>query len=204
MSKSLNKKILCFIDEYGTAGQGPLYFGAVFSFSHTNGKLDKCFSDHLEENANEIHASNMNDDYLKDLMSKFWRKSPSKTFILMNYKVNTRGGSAPILYANGMIEAVKVGLKLFRNEILKKENINNVEVITDINDQNTHDDFKNVISEAKSSDGLFQAVRHVQTIDSAASRMLQLADITAYSRKFITAKELNARQLREMSGIITK
>ena len=37
MRPGLNKKVLCFIDEYGTAGQGPLYLGAVFVLARDAG-----------------------------------------------------------------------------------------------------------------------------------------------------------------------
>ena len=38
-------------------------------------------------------------------------------------------------------------------------------------------------------------------LDSAASRLLQLADVVAYSRKWLVEGELSAKSLRERFGI---
>src|SRR3546814_8948954 len=64
----LNKKVLCFVDEYGTAGTASFHLGAVFVLANEAGRLDKCFSDLLEPNANEVHAANMSDGYLQGLL----------------------------------------------------------------------------------------------------------------------------------------
>ena len=98
----LNKKVLCFIDEYGTAGQDDLYFGCVIALSRDTGRIDKSFSDQLESSATEIHAVKLKDNYLKDLMQRFWESSPSDTFILINRKINAQPGSPPVLYAQGL------------------------------------------------------------------------------------------------------
>ena len=47
MAQRLNKKILCFLDEHGTAGVGDLYLGAVLVFARQAGAVDKRFSDLL-------------------------------------------------------------------------------------------------------------------------------------------------------------
>lgn len=116
----LNKKILCFLDEYGTAGAGSLYLGAVIVLARDAGRMDKCFSDLLEANANEIHAVNLDDKYLQGLLQRFWMAAP-------------------------------------RDRVVR--------------------------------------------LDSAASRLLQLADVVAYARKWIVAEDLNALGLRERFGI---
>lgn len=59
MTASLNKKVLCFIDEYGTAGTASFHLGAVFVMSNEADRFDKRFSDLLEPTANEIHAANL-------------------------------------------------------------------------------------------------------------------------------------------------
>lgn len=204
MSAKLNKKVLCFIDEYGTPGQGDLCFGVVTVLAGENGRLDKCFSDQLNDSANEIHAVNLSDEYLKNLMKDFNRNAPTDCFTLINRKVSAREGTAPFVYACGLIDAVKVGILTFRKDILKASSINNVEIIIDRNSYNTHKDFEAEISKAKSQDNKFKAVTHIAAIDSAASRMLQLADIAAYSRKFINNKSMNAQELQRLFGIQTK
>lgn len=200
MAKGKNKKILLFIDESGTAGEDNLCFGGVIALAEDAGRLDKCFSDQLKTNAKEIHAVNMNDQYLKDLMKRFKQSASQEHFILINRAVSIRQGDAPVIYAQGLIDTVKVGLKLFRKEVLERTHINNVEVIIDINDHNSHRDFENVISTEQSKDRKFHPVNHVARIDSAASRILQIADIVAYSRRF----NLNAEQLKRDYGIHTK
>jgi Protein of unknown function (DUF3800) len=204
MSAKRNKKVLCFIDEHGTPGQGDLYFGIVTVLSIDNGRLDKCFSDQLHDNANEIHAAELNDDYLKSLMKEFHQNAPENCFTLINRKVSAREGSSPFVYACGLIDAVKVGISTFKKDILKALSINNVEVIIDRNNYNTHKDFEIEISNARSHDNKFKAVTHIAAIDSAASRMLQLADIAAYSRKFINNKSMTAQELNRLYGIQTK
>jgi len=204
MSQGNNKKILFFIDEFGTAGVDDLYFGGVVALAKDTGRLDKCFSDQLEANAKEIHAVTMRDEYLKDLMMRFKQSASQVHFILINRSVGNRQVPAPVIYAQGLIETVKVGLKLFRKEVLKSTHINNVEVIVDINQHNSHPDFENEISREVSKDREFHPVNHVARIDSAASRMLQIADIVAYSRKFVVNRDLNAEQLKRDYGVHIK
>jgi Protein of unknown function (DUF3800) len=204
MTGKLNKKVLLFVDEYGTAGKDDLYFGAVIILAKDCGRIDKCFVDQLDVLANEIHAVRLDNQYLKDLMMRFYKSAPQECFALVNRKVCLQNESAPRLYAKGLIETVKVSVKIFREQVLKVQKINNVEIIIDYNQHNSHSDFALEISKAKSDDHEFRAVKHVASIDSAASRMLQLADIAAYSRKFILKKELNAKQLYEYYGIYTR
>ena len=146
----------------------------------------------------------MDDQYLKDLMRRFKQSASQEHFILINRAVSIRQGSTPVIYAQGLVETVKVGLKLFREEVLKSEHINNVEIIIDINQHNTHRDFESEISREQSEDRKLNPVKHIARIDSAASRMLQIADIVAYSRKFIINRDLNAEQLKRDYGIYTK
>ena len=61
MAERLNKKILCFVDEHGTAGAGDLYLGAVFVFAREAGGIDKRFSDLLPASAKEIRAGDLDD-----------------------------------------------------------------------------------------------------------------------------------------------
>jgi hypothetical protein len=54
---------------------------------------------------------------------------------------------------------------------------------------------------AQAHDGRFKGVQRVVTIDSAASRLLQLADLVAYSRKWVNEGAFSARALRDQFGI---
>lgn len=74
-------------------------------------------------------------------------------------------------------------------------------MITDANEQNAHDDFFRVIADAQAHDGRFKGVTRVIPLDSAASRVLQLADIVAYSRSWVKNAEMNARGLNDAYNI---
>jgi len=197
----LNKKVLLFIDEHGTVGAGDLYLGAVVVLARDAGRVDKCLSDLLEPGAGEIHASRLDDGYLQGLMQRFWAAAPRDRVVLVNQKVTARGGPAPVLYAAAVIETAKAGLARFKRDVLGRETIGNVDVITDVNHHNDHPAFEAEIERARREDGRFRGVNRVARLDSAASRLLQLADVVAYSRKWIVSAELNAAGLRERFGI---
>lgn len=201
MAGRLNKKVLLFIDEYGTAGAGDLYLGAVVVLARDAGRVDKCLSDLLEPGAGEIHASRLDDGYLQGLMQRFWAAAPRDRVVLVNQKVAARGGPAPVLYGAAVVETAKAGLARFKRDVLGRETIGNVDVITDVNHHNDHPAFEAEIERARREDGRFRGVNRVARLDSAASRLLQLADVVAYSRKWIVSAELNAAGLRERFGI---
>ena len=201
MAVNLNKKVLCFLDEYGTAGAGPFYLGGVIVLARGAGRMDKCFSDLLEPNANEIHANSLGDGYLQSLLQRFWASVPKDRIVLINQKMPEQGGEAPVLYAQAVIQTVKVGIRQFQKDVLRRETIGNVDVITDVNHHNDHEAFDAMIEQARSHDGRFRGVNRVTRLDSAASRLLQLADVVAYSRKWIVGADLNAAGLRERYGI---
>ena len=201
MAVELNKKVLCFIDEHGTAGAGPLHLGGVLAFARDAGRIDKCFSDALEPNANEIHAVGLDDTYLQSLMARFRSVLPASTVVMINLQITSRGGDAPVLYAKAVIEVVKIGLKRFQTDVLGRETIGNVDLIIDANHHNDHPAFDAEIALAQRLDGRFRAVNRIARLDSAASRLLQLADVVAYSRKWVANGTFSARTLRERFGI---
>lgn len=106
-------------------------------------------------------------------------------------------GDRPEIYAKTLVETVKVAVKRFRSGNRVGQQINNVEVLIDINEQNSHPRFVDHIARAREQDGLFKSVTRVVAIDSAVSRMLQLADVVAHSRAWINNGEVNAKGLRE-------
>jgi hypothetical protein len=194
----LNKKILCFIDECGTAGQPNFALGCVMVWAKDAGRADKALSDLLEPNVNELHAVNLQQEYLQSLLARFAQTETPAGMVMLNKIGAPLVGSAPQIYAGSVIEAVKIAAKQFRDENnIRDQNIGNVELILDRNEQNTHPDFLATISRAKEHDGRFKAVTHVMQIDSAASRLLQLADVVAYARIWIHRGEENADGLRQ-------
>ncbi len=201
MANRLNKKVLCFVDEHGTAGVADFSFGVLLVFARDAGRIDKRFSDCLESTAAEIRASNLSDTYMHGLLQRFRVAQSSESLMMLNRKVTARGDDAPQIYAEALIETVKIGLKQFRRDVMKTKSIGNIEVIIDANHHNTHPTFGAKIHAAQQYDGMFRGVVRVVPLDSAASRLLQLADVVAHSRKWLQERDTNAAQFRERFGI---
>ena len=198
----LNKKILCFVDECGTAGDDDFALGCVMLWARDCGRADKALSDLLEPNANELHAQQLSRGYLQGLLGRYEQTDRPGSMVMLNRKGTLVIGTRPQVYANNVIEAVKITMGQFRLETrIQGRNIGNVELIMDRNGHNTHPEFMDLIQVAMQEDGRFRAVEHVTQIDSAASRMLQLADIVAYARTWIHNGEANAKGLRENYNI---
>ena len=199
---ALNKRILCFIDECGTAGESGFALGCVMVWARDCGRADKSLSDLLEPNANELHAANLSKEYLQSLLARYAQTDRPEGMILMNRLGTVLKGAAPAIYAGNVIETVKVAIGQFaRLNQMGGRGIGNVQLIIDRNHHNTESEFLRMISDARQHDGRFKAVSDVSQIDSAASRLLQLADAVAYARSWIHRGEENARGLREKYGI---
>lgn len=193
----LNKKILCFVDEYGTAGNQGFALGCAILWAHECGKADKAFSDLLPASVNEVHAANWSKPQLQGIMSRFAQTEMPNSIRMLNKASDVFVGDRPEIYAKALVETVKVAVKRFRGGNQVGQQINNVEVLIDINEQNSHPRFAEFIAQARENDGLFKSVTRVVAIDSAVSRMLQLADVVAHSRAWINNDEVNAKGLRE-------
>lgn len=196
----LNKKVLYFIDEHGTAGEPHFALGAVMVWARECGKADKAFSDLLPSSANEVHASKWEAHSLQHLLTRFQQTGVPASLILMNKACGSLHGDRPQIYAHALIDTVKTAINRFQ-KAQRIRNIGNVEVITDLNAQNAHAQFRQVIDAAMNADGRFKAVNSVSPIDSSASRMLQLADIVAHSRSWLKKPDTDAKRLREVFGI---
>ena len=59
MSTRINKRVLVFVDEHGTAGQPGFALGCVVVFGRNAGRADKALSDNLAATAKEIHAAEL-------------------------------------------------------------------------------------------------------------------------------------------------
>ena len=165
------------------------------------GKVDKAFSDLLEPNVNEVHAVNLANNYLQSLLGRFAQTDAPASLIMLNKTANVTGDTRPEVCARALIETVKSGMKRFGQAQGIRDTLGNVEVITDANEQNSHPSFSDVIRDAQRHDGRFKGVTRVVPLDSAASRVLQLADIVAYSRSWVNKAELNAKGLCEAYNI---
>lgn len=197
-----NKRILCFIDECGTAGEPGFALGCVMAWAKDCGRADKSLSDLLEPNANELHATNLSKAYLQSLLARYAQTDRPEGMILMNRLGTVSEGTAPAIYAGNVIETVKVAIGQFRKlNRIRGQGVGNVELILDLNHHNTAPECQRLISEACQHDGRFKAVNRISQIDSAASRLLQLADVVAYARMWIHRGEENAKGLHENYGI---
>ena len=193
-----NKRILCFIDECGTAGQPGFALGCVMAWSRDCGRADKSLGDLLEPNVNELHAAGLSREYLQSLPARYVRTGRPQDMILMNRPGTVSNGAAPAIYAGNVIETVKVAIGRFRKlHKIHGRGLGNVELILDLNHHNTDPECRRLISDARRHDGRFKAVNRIGQIDSAASRLLQLADVVAYVRTWIHRGEGNAKGLHE-------
>ena len=197
----LNKKVLCFVDEYGTAGEDGFALGCVMVWARECGKIDKAFSDLLPPTVNEVHAVNWSNNHLQGLLGRFAQTEAPGSLIMLNKTADVTGASRSEIYVRAVIETVKSGMKRFGNAQGIRETLGNVEVITDANEQNGGAEFFRMIEEARLHDGRFKGVTRVIPLDSAASRVLQLADVVAYSRSWVNKAEMNARGLSEAYNI---
>jgi hypothetical protein len=197
-----NKRILCFIDECGTAGEPGFALGCVMAWARECGRADKSLSDLLELNVNELHAANLSKEYVQSLLARYAQTDRPLGMVLMNRLGTVTEGTAPAIYAGNVVETVKVAIGQFRElHKISGRGLGNVELILDLNHHNTDPEFQRLISDACQHDGRFKAVNRVSQIDSAASRLLQLADVVAYARMWIHRGEENAKRLHENYGI---
>lgn len=196
-----NKRILCFIDECGTAGEDGFALGCVMAWSRQSGRADKALSDLLEPNANELHATNLSKAYLQSLLARY-AQTDRPQMVLMNRLGTATEGTPSAIYATNVIETVKVAIGQFRKlNAIGGRGVGNVDLILDRNHHNCDPECQKIIATAQQNDGRFKAVNSVSQIDSAASRLLQLADVVAYARMWIHKGEDNAKGLHENYGI---
>jgi len=185
MAIKRNKKIICYIDEYGTAGAGALYLGAVMVPAAEAGRFDKVLSDLLEPNVSELHASRLNDSYVEGLLKRFWSARPTPHLLMLNRRVTGSSGSGPEIYGNAVVELVKIGVTHYKKEIMPARDLNNIDLILDLNHHNSDPGFDAVIEQERRRGGKFRGVSNVAKIDSTAARLLQLADLVASMRKLV-------------------
>ena len=198
---ALNKKILCFVDEYGTAGEPGFALGAVLVWARECGRLDKVFSDLLPPSAKEVHAATWRPSALQAVLAQLAQSPAPASLVMLNRRGDGSVGGRPELYARALVETVKVGVRRFADQNrVRSRSIGNVDVIVDVNEQNSHRAFQQLVAAAQREDGRFRAVNRVVQLDSAASRVLQLADVVAHARSWIDRAEDNAAGLRERYG----
>ncbi|WP_460275556.1 DUF3800 domain-containing protein [Celeribacter sp. ULVN23_4] len=197
----LNKRILCFVDECGTAGDERFALGCVMAWARDCGRADKAFSDILEANAGEVHAVKRQKESLQSMLG-LYAQTDHPDMVMLNRLGTITTGTRPAVYAANVVETVKVAVGQFRTlHKIGGNGIKNVELIMDRNHHNTDAECLAALEHARQTDGRFRAVDTIVQIDSAASRLLQLADVVAYSRMWIHNDEENAKGLHNNYGI---
>ncbi|MFG5379585.1 hypothetical protein [Yoonia sp. R2-816] len=165
---------MCFVDEYGTAGDDNFALGCAMVWSSECGKADKAFSDLLPQSVNEVHAASWAKPGLQSILAQYAQSSAPASLLMINKRSGGLVGDRPELYAHSLVETVKIGVRRFASSNGLTRKVGNVEVIIDVNEQNAHPTFGKIIEDAQRNDGLFRAVTRITPLDSAASRMLQL------------------------------
>lgn len=135
MTKGLSKKILCFIDESGTARSGPIQLGALFVLVGEAGRFGKALSDLLPTDANEVHAVKLANGYLQGLMDRLRADADLDRVVMINQHFKGRQGAPSVVYAQAVVETVKIGINRIPT-VLGRNSIGNVDVITDVNQHN--------------------------------------------------------------------
>lgn len=196
-----NKRIICFVDETGTAGEDQFSLGLVMAFSHDVARVDKMFSDLMPVGFNEFHANKHDNEFVKSTIASLTDRTEDTSLMLFShYKPDLRVDCKETTYAKSLVEAMKASTKKFRDQHKLGPQINNIDVLVDACEQNSGPIFAQKISEAIAGDGIFRGVNRVVPLDSSVSRLIQLADAVAYMRHLsrmgtVTSKELS-EQLR--------
>jgi hypothetical protein len=197
VSKAKNKRIICFIDETGSAGDEQFSLGLVVAFSYDVARIDKMFSDLMPAGFNEFHANKHTNDFVKTTIASFWDRAAGTSLMMFShYKPDLREECKETIYAKSLIQAVKASTKKFRDHHKLGPQINNIDVIVDACEHNCGAIFVEKIENAIRDDGVFRGVNRVIPLDSSISRLIQLADAVAYMRHLsrtgvVTAKELS-------------
>lgn len=196
----LNKRVLVFVDESGTAGEPDFTLGAVAVAARHAPVAESLLANLREKNAGELHANGMDGASARRLLQQLHEATQDRGLILVNKASAHHQGTAPQVYAAAVVEVVKVAIRRYgKHHRIPK--IGNVELILDRNDTNKSDECRRCLAGAQRDDRLFQAVEHIASVDSAAARFLQVADLVAYARRWRDSGEINARQLERECGI---
>ncbi|WP_444463164.1 DUF3800 domain-containing protein [Rhodobacter capsulatus] len=199
----LNSKILCFVDETGTAGNADFALGFLWVFARDASKADKVFSDLLPAGFGEFHCHKLDAEFIRAILAGFAASPLAQPCLRFAYKSPiSHVGCRQTIYANTLIEGVKTTSKHVRSVLLPRaRGLNNVEVIVDANSQNLGKTFDEIVGKASREDGMFKGVKRTIQLDSAASRLLQIADGVAYCRRLVERGDFKAKLLSSEFGI---
>ncbi|WP_288959690.1 DUF3800 domain-containing protein [uncultured Sulfitobacter sp.] len=196
----LNKRVLVFIDESGTAGESDFMLGAVTIAARHASVAESILSSFREHNAGELHANKMEGVVVRRLLRQFHVATKDRGLIFLNKASAHHHGTAAQIYAAAVIEIVKAAIRRY-GKLNNIHPIGNVELILDRNDTNKSEECTRILATAQREDKLFKAVEHIACVDSTAARFLQVADLVAYSRRWQEREEINGKRLEQECGI---
>lgn len=184
MARGLDKKVLLFADEHGTPGETGFGFGFVCVRARDAQKVSAGFERYLtEQQTSEFRSANLpahrRTEIVRSVLSNLGgsvsasfsitRASPSRS------ELEAGDGIRRKLYLNCFEYACRRTVAALQRSG-RFGRMNNVELIVDRNSLNETMEFPVSL---RREDGRLRGVRHVAVIDSAASRLLQLADAVA-------------------------
>lgn len=191
-----NKKILLFADEHGRPEKDVFTFGIVVCPALLNAKIDTHVTQRLPASAGEIHSSDWDKNALINVLKSLRTHQESNYVTMVNYNRRRNSKTNVETYSNTLIEAARTAINKFKLSYAKElkkyhdDNsgffINNIEMIVDRCDYNETDEFKDIMKKHLAT-GNGKSISHFEVIDSCASRMLQIADVVAYSRNLISS-----------------
>lgn len=81
-------KVLCFVDEFRTAGDDGFALGCVMVWARDCGRVDRTFSDLLEPYVNEVHAADMANSHLQCPLGRFAQRDSPGSLNTFNRKAD--------------------------------------------------------------------------------------------------------------------
>lgn len=196
----LNKKVLVLVDESGTPGEPDFMLGAVAIAARDVAVAGSALAELRPGNAGEMHAVDMEGHVARTVLKKLRPVLDQRSMVLVNKASAHHRGARPEVYAAAAIEITKVAVRRYA-ALEQIRQIGNVELILDRTETNTVAICQEALSRAQEEDGLFKAVAHIAAVDSCAVPFLQVADLTAYSRRWVNGQEITAKRLQDECGI---
>ena len=196
----LNKKVLVLVDESGTPGASDFMLGAVAIAARDVAVAGSALAGLRPSNAGEMHAVDMEGHVARAVLKELRPGLGQRSMVLINKASAHHLGARPEVYAAAAIEITKVAIRRYA-ALEQIRQIGNVELILDRTEINTVAACQEALLRAQEEDGLFKAVAHVATVDSCAAPFLQVADLTAYLRRWVNGQEITAKRLRDECGI---
>ena len=121
--------------------------------------------------------------------------------VMINKASAHHAGEPSDLYAAAVVEIAKVAIQRY-SKLRNIPRIGNVELLMDRTGINIATACQTALARAQRDDGRFRAVSHIAAVDSCAVPFLQVADLTAYARRWSSNGEINAARLPTFCDVV--